>query len=195
MIGEWGKKVETNSDKHRKQKNVHIARQTLRMQLLEQLSDCHSLKWGHRLMDFSQNGDGSMNLVFQADGRIEKVKADLVVGADGIRSAVRELLIGEDVTPLHYTGYIVILGICFLHDLADTGSTLLDSETVFQTVNGHERIYMMPYSQDAVMWQLSFPISEDEARGLSAQGSDALKKEAIRRAPWHFPIPQILSAT
>lgn len=54
---------------------------------------------------------------------------------------------------------------------------------------------MMPYSRDAVMWQLSFPIPEDEARTLSAQGSDVLKQEAIRRTPWHDPIPQILSAT
>lgn len=54
---------------------------------------------------------------------------------------------------------------------------------------------MMPYSRDAIMWQLSFPIPEDEARKLSAQGPDALKQEAIRRTPWHTPIPQILSAT
>lgn len=54
---------------------------------------------------------------------------------------------------------------------------------------------MMPYSRDAVMWQMSFPMPEDEARALSHQGPDALKQEAIRRAPWHDPIPQILSAT
>ena len=54
---------------------------------------------------------------------------------------------------------------------------------------------MMPYSQDAVMWQLSFPMPENEARALSVQGPDALKQEAIRRTPWHTPIPQILSAT
>jgi hypothetical protein len=54
---------------------------------------------------------------------------------------------------------------------------------------------MMPYSSDAVMWQLSFPIPEDEARALSAEGPDVLKQEAIRRVPWHHPIPQILSAT
>jgi len=53
----------------------------------------------------------------------------------------------------------------------------------------------MPYSEESVMWQLSFPISEDEARELSTQGPSALKQEAIRRAPWHDPIPQILSAT
>jgi hypothetical protein len=54
---------------------------------------------------------------------------------------------------------------------------------------------MMPYSRDAVMWQISYPIAEDEARALSAQGPEALKQQAIRRITWHDPIPQVLSAT
>jgi hypothetical protein len=54
---------------------------------------------------------------------------------------------------------------------------------------------MMPYSRDEIMWQMSFPLPEDEARALSQRGSDALREEVIHRAPWHDPIPQILSAT
>jgi 2-polyprenyl-6-methoxyphenol hydroxylase-like FAD-dependent oxidoreductase len=53
----------------------------------------------------------------------------------------------------------------------------------------------MPYDSDSVMWQLSFPISEDEAIILSTKGSKALKEEACRRIQWHEPIPQILSVT
>jgi salicylate hydroxylase len=45
------------------------------------------------------------------------------------------------------------------------------------------------------MWQLSFPMSEKEAKALSTQGAKALKKEAIHRTQWHAPIPQILAAT
>jgi len=45
------------------------------------------------------------------------------------------------------------------------------------------------------MWQLSFPMSEKEAKALSAQGAQALKEEACRRCQWHDPIPQILEAT
>jgi 2-polyprenyl-6-methoxyphenol hydroxylase-like FAD-dependent oxidoreductase len=66
---------------------------------------------------------------------------------------------------------------------------------VFQTANGNERIYMMPYTSDSVMWQLSFPMPEEEAKALSAQGPQALKEEACRRTQWHDPIPQILAAT
>ena len=53
----------------------------------------------------------------------------------------------------------------------------------------------MPYEADSVMWQLSFPMSEKEAKALSAKGAKALKKEAILRTQWHHPIPQILAAT
>jgi 2-polyprenyl-6-methoxyphenol hydroxylase-like FAD-dependent oxidoreductase len=98
-------------------------------------------------------------------------------------------------TQVRYLGYVVILGICSLEALKDVESSLLDSATVFQTVNGHERIYIMPYSLDSIMWQLSFPMPEEEAKTLSAQGAQELKKEACRRAKWHQPIPQILSAT
>jgi len=73
--------------------------------------------------------------------------------------------------------------------------SLLDSATVFQTANGNERIYMMPYSSTSVMWQLSFPMPERKAKALSAKGAQALKEEACRRCQWHDPIPQILAAT
>jgi 2-polyprenyl-6-methoxyphenol hydroxylase-like FAD-dependent oxidoreductase len=96
---------------------------------------------------------------------------------------------------LRYLGCIVILGICPLAALEGHDNSLLDSATVFQTANGHERIYMMPYSADSIMWQLSYPMSENEAKALSAQGISALKEEASRRTQWHNPIPQIVAAT
>lgn len=195
MIGEWGSQKEIPPNTASKQKNIHIPRQSLRMQLLAQLHDCNSLKWGYRLMNVSQNHDGHTNLIFQVDNRIETEQAELVVGADGIRSIVRELIIGKEVNPLRYTGYIVILGICSLSDITSTRNSLLDGETVFQTVNGHERIYMMPYSRDTIMWQMSFPMTIDDAQMLSNQGPAALQQEAIHRTPWHDPIPQILAAT
>jgi 2-polyprenyl-6-methoxyphenol hydroxylase-like FAD-dependent oxidoreductase len=89
----------------------------------------------------------------------------------------------------------VILGICPLAALKDVDNELLDSSTVFQTANGNERIYIMPYDADSVMWQLSFPMSEKEAKELSAKGAKFLKEEACKRTQWHEPIPQILAAT
>lgn len=197
IIGEWGirKWLESDAKKFQKRTNVHIARQALRLALLEQLGGNERLQWGHQLIDFKKCEEEGVELTFQVNGKIKSVKTDLVVGADGIRSTVRRLLIGEDIAPLRYLGCIVILGICPLKALDGLDSPLLDSATVFQTANGNERIYIMPYTADSVMWQLSFPMSEDEAKDLSSQGSQALKEEACRRTQWHDPIPQILAAT
>ncbi|MBX9922491.1 MAG: FAD-dependent monooxygenase [Rhabdochlamydiaceae bacterium] len=194
-ITEWGRRTHANTKKSPKRINVHIPRQALRSALLEQLGKHDAVQWGHRLVGFKQCEDKSVELSFQVNGQMKNTKADLVVGADGIRSVVRSLVVSEDITPLRYLGYVVILGICSLEALKGVESSLLDSATVFQTVNGHERIYMMPYSLDAIMWQFSFPMLEEEAKALSAKGALALKAEACLRAQWHNPIPQILSAT
>jgi 2-polyprenyl-6-methoxyphenol hydroxylase-like FAD-dependent oxidoreductase len=197
VIGEWGvrKWMQTDEKTYTKRTNVHIARQSLRLALLEQLGGHDAVRWGHQLVDFATCEDEGVDLTFEVNGEIQHSKADLVVGADGIRSSVRRLLIGDDITPLRYLGCIVILGICPLKALEGLNSSLLDSATVFQTANGNERIYMMPYTSDSVMWQLSFPMTEKEAKALSAQGPQALKEEACRRTQWHDPIPQILAAT
>lgn len=197
VIGEWGNRkwIESNANTPLKRSNVHIARQSLRLALLEQLGTENVVKWEHRLVDFEEYDNNSVQLTFQVDEQMKNFKADLVVGADGIRSSVRKILIGDDITPLRYLDCIVILGICPLKALKGMTSSLLDAATVFQTANGNERIYMMPYTTDSVMWQLSFPMPEDEAKALSAKGSHALKEEACRRTQWHDPIPQILAAT
>lgn len=212
VIGDWGIRDLSPTDfkTSPKRTNVHIARQALRLALLEQLGGDSKVQWGHQLVDFKECEGGGVDLTFQVEGgsegesksELKHTKADLVVGADGIRSAVRRFLIGEDASPLRYLGCIVILGICPLEAIANINTdteiaqeSLLDSATVFQTANGNERIYIMPYDANSVMWQLSFPMSEDAAKALSKKGVQALKEEALSRCQWHDPIPQILAAT
>jgi 2-polyprenyl-6-methoxyphenol hydroxylase-like FAD-dependent oxidoreductase len=197
VIGEWGmrKWMQPDGKTSAKRTNVHIARQSLRLALLEQLGGQDAVQWGHQLTSFKECKGEGVELSFQVGGKIKSAKADLVVGADGIRSSVRSLLIAENINPLRYLGCIVILGICPLAALEGLDSSLLDSATVFQTANGNERIYIMPYASDSVMWQLSFPMPEKEAKALSARGAQALKEEACRRTQWHDPVPQILAAT
>lgn len=198
IIGEWGlrKWLNTSVKETSKRKNIHIPRQALRLALLQELGNHPSIRWGHKLTHISEKKNGAVDLEFQLAGKTESTQADLVVGADGIRSAVRNLIVDEDSAPLNYLGCIVILGICPLEALEGVESSLLDSETVFQTVNGHERIYIMPYDNETIMWQLSFPMTESAAMELSAQGQKAMKDEAYKRLQdWHDPIPQILLAT
>ena len=197
VIGEWGLRKWTNehSKESSKKSNIHIARQALREALLEQLGGNKSVQWNHQLVNFNENEDNSLDVSFQVGGKIKTATHDLIVGADGIRSSVRKLLFGQNDTPLTYLGCIVILGICPLKDLEGLSNPLLDSATVFQTANGNERIYVMPFTSDSVMWQLSFPLTEDAAKNLSDKGALALKDEAIKRCQWHEPIPQIIEAT
>ena len=197
VIGEWGmrKWMSSDTNKSPKRTNVHIARQLLRLALLNQLGGHDAVAWGHQLTGFKECEREGVDLSFQVNGEMKSARADLVVGADGIRSSVRSLLIGADINSLRYLGCMVILGICPLVALEGFDSSLLDSATVFQTANGNERIYIMPYTSDSVMWQLSFPMPENEAKALSAQGAQALREEACRRTQWHDPIPQILEAS
>ena len=197
VVAEWGmRKWLQNFEKQTPKKtNIHIARQSLRSAFIEQLGGNNKIKWGHQLIGFNENQDGKIDLNFQFDGESIIEKADIIVGADGIRSAVRHILIDEEISPLRYLDCIVILGICPLSALENTDHHLLDSATVFQTANGNERIYMMPFDADSVMWQLSFPMSEDEAKNLSNKGSEALKQEAIQRTKWHSPVPELINAT
>ncbi len=197
IIGEWGmrKWVHTTTKPSSPKTNIHIARQALRLALFKKLNNCGNIKWGHELTNINQTNREGVSLTFNVNGKIKTTQADLLVGADGIRSTVRKLLISEEINPLRYLDCIVILGICPLSALQGVDRTLLDSETVFQTANGNERIYMMPYNSSTIMWQLSFPMSESEAKALSFQGAYALKEEACKRTQWHNPIPQILLAT
>ncbi len=197
VVGEWGfrKWGRTDAKILPRRMNVHIARQSLRNELLQALGGHDMVQWNHRFLSYQECED-HVDLSFQVGhgASVKKVQADIVVGADGIRSSVRKQLIGDDVSPLRYLDCMVILGICPLKSLDD--SPLLDGETLFQTANGNERIYMMPYSSTSIMWQLSFPLLEDEAKELNRLGPQALKEEAIRRCPaWHNPIPQILAET
>lgn len=198
VIGEWGiRKLQDkeaieakNKNKHT---NIHIARQSLRLAFLEQLGGDKQVLWNHQLTDFKI--DDKVELTFDVDGIKKHFKADVLVGADGIRSSVRRLIINEDKNPLRYLGCIVILGICKLNALKDLDNHLLDGATVFQTANGTERMYMMPYDKESIMWQFSFPMSEEDAKNLSRKGSEALKTEVAKRTHWHSPIPEIIAAT
>jgi 2-polyprenyl-6-methoxyphenol hydroxylase-like FAD-dependent oxidoreductase len=197
VIGEWGmrKSIDSNKKIAPKRTNVHIARQSLRLALLEQLGENDAVQWGHQLVNLKETANCGVNLEFEVNGEKKIAKADLVVGADGVRSSVRNLVFGEDASPLRYLSCIVILGICKLEALNGLENPLLDSATVFQTANGNERIYIMPYSNDTVMWQLSFPMTEKEAKELSNKGAKVLKEQACLRTQWHNPIPQIIAAT
>ena len=64
-------------------------------------------------------------------------------------------------------------------------------------MDGETRIYAMPFTSDGIMmWQLSFPISIEDAMKLNASGPVALLEEARSRCgKWHAPIDQLMKDT
>ena len=90
VIAEWGmrKWMSSNAKTPPKRTNLHIARQSLRSALLEQLGGNNSVQWGHQLVDFNESVEG-IELSFQVNGEIKSANADLIVGADGIRISVQ----------------------------------------------------------------------------------------------------------
>jgi 2-polyprenyl-6-methoxyphenol hydroxylase-like FAD-dependent oxidoreductase len=243
----WGKRKGSTEDNSStvKRQNAHISRQELRRILYdawvahgggtspgETSSNRCSIKWGYKFIKYQKNEEDPESLSLQFHVREEGKdpiyktvveKATVLVGADGIRSAVRQQKIGEETTPLRYLGCVVILGIA----ASPSCSTLTsDNETVFQTADGTTRLYVMPFSEKGketanaarlwfeenrmengndgtmqehcgeTMWQLSFPMLEEDAISLSKSGPRALKNEAIQRCgSWHVPIPQLIKQT
>lgn len=194
--------VEAASDEKR---NVHLPRQKLRQSLLDALEP-GVVQWGKRLERYEETSEG-VTLLFE-DGTV--AQADILVGADGIFSRVRAQKLGEE--PLKYLGVLVVLGICRGVDHP------LCRNKVFQVVDGENRMYAMPFTASpdgdgcipplegnaaveggeepgAMMWQLSFPVTEEEARKLAAD-SHLLRQEAVRRCSgWPGPVGHLLSQT
>jgi len=205
-----------------------------------------AIQWGYKFIQYQEDDTDHdhVSLVFQKrDGNKDTAgytktvveKASVIVGADGIRSSIRQQKMGDGSTPLRYLGCIVILGIA----ASPSCSTLTsDNETVFQTADGTTRLYVMPFSEKGketaqavrlwkeendmnrksvptmstmthvvdwtigeeksgeTMWQLSFPLSEEDAIRLSRSGPRSLKHEALRRCgTWHVPIPTLIHQT
>ena len=204
-LRQWGTSTKGKNKSKNKRQNVHIARQALRRILYDHIPDPSVIQWGHKLTSLKEiDGNRKLELSF-AHGKT--VTADLVVGADGIRSQVRHQFCSNcKEHELRYLNCIVILGICQLQGNLpsemlelqnEQGDVLLDGATVFQTADGSStRLYSMPFSKTHSMWQLSFSISEDKAIEISRQGPEALKALALQQCgTWHAPIPQLLEHT
>jgi len=93
--------------------NFHRAR--LHQVLLDQLP-LDTVRLGHRLTDLTWDGEGPVRLEFEG---AETFEADVVIGADGMRSVVRgrvaQALAPDDQTPHlsvpRYSGYVAYRGI------------------------------------------------------------------------------------
>ena len=212
-----------------KGRNLRVPRATLRSLLLAQLAP-GTVRWGRRLLRYQEDdaagGRRGVTVHFQQEAEaeaeagnedaaaaaaVEAVRARLLIGADGVRSAVRQQKVAD---PLRYVGVVLLLGVSPLRD------PLLHRQG-FYTVDGTCRLFTMPYepldsggsggsgddgeveeggggeAAHSTMWQISIAIGDAaEAAALCAAGSAALLAEVQRRCGgWHAPVPAMLAAT
>lgn len=139
--------------------NIRIPRQELRRILLQRLAP-GTVKWGRRLVSYKDTIE-SVTLEFectvatssnpthqnQSDEPQQKevVVADVVVGADGIHSKIRQSrdLQNADLgpPPLQYTGVSVIIGL-------STAKHPLLSRGGFYVLDGCHRLFVMPFQDE-----------------------------------------------
>lgn len=187
-----------------KRYNVHLPRQRLRHLLLEQLAKeapPQAMQWGWRL-DKIREEESVAHLVFNSrhSSQVRRIRARLVVGADGIHSCVRSAKCAREDRrdDLQYLGMLVVLGMT-------PSEHPLGLKTTFQTLDGTTRLFTMPFTAastdpetgekrgfNSTFWQLSFPCAHEEAKHLKAN-LPALRAEIWKRChDWHEPVPELL---
>ena len=114
-----------------------------------------------------------------ADGR--DVQADVLVGADGVHSAVRAALFGP--APLRYRGYFTVRGI------TAAGSVPLPNDGA-ETWGRGARFGLGPTSSDRIIWWATW----NAAAGGKNDGDSTARLRELFGA-WHDPIPAIIDAT
>lgn len=149
MLGRHGGRRDDIAAPRKKNKQnyaVHVPRQAVRALLCSQLLP-GTIRWNSSIASVSSSPSP---VVTTRSG--DSIEYDVVVGADGIRSACRRSLVAND-EPLRESGIVVVLG---------RSLKLADEERfgdVFEIVDGSARVYAMPYDERHTMWQLSWPSS------------------------------------
>jgi 2-polyprenyl-6-methoxyphenol hydroxylase-like FAD-dependent oxidoreductase len=148
----------------------------LRVNLQRVLADALGREHVHLGAAFEALEEGSDGVVARfADGT--ERRGAVLIGADGMRSAVRRAIVGE--LPLRYAGYAVWRGVARFA-LAEQAGTL--------SMGRGAQFGLFPLPAARVYWFASLRVGED----VSDLGRDGLL-DAF--AGWHEPVEQVIAAT
>lgn len=147
------------------------------LSLLAQHVEPGRLHLGRKLVGFAQDGDG----VTARFGNGEVIRGDALIGADGLRSAVREQLFGK--LPVRYSGYTAWRAV------ADTG--VERHSIVGETWGDGRRFGIVPMSQERIYWFATKNASEGQR---DQQGKT---RQTLMRLfqGWHQPIEALITST
>jgi 2-polyprenyl-6-methoxyphenol hydroxylase-like FAD-dependent oxidoreductase len=160
-----------------------LRRSALNAVLMEAAGDC--VRLGARCTGFTDDEDGVTARL--DDGTI--LRADVLIGADGIRSTVREgLRKGHDLPP-RYAGYTAWQAITRL-----PGEEVVPTGTFFNLWGrGGLRFLYMRLNEDEVYWDAITADSVGASFDMLAKGRREVMLEAYR--DWPDPVPRIVEST
>ncbi|MGM0834838.1 MAG: FAD-dependent monooxygenase [Bacillota bacterium] len=157
-----------------------IHRASLQKILLDKFN-CTGLNLQKRISGFFQD-ESKVTAVF-SDG--SKVEGDVLIGADGIQSAIRANLIQKD--KLRYAGFTALRGICSFqderYDLKEGGG--------FEAWGRGKRFGFSHLGEDWIFWFAA--INAPEGKGIPY---GARKQAALQHFKgWYHPIEAVINAT
>ncbi|WP_131736990.1 FAD-dependent monooxygenase [Actinomadura roseirufa] len=160
-----------------------LRRSELNALLMDAAGD--QVRLGARCAGFTQDADGVTVLL--DDGT--ELRADVLIGADGIRSTVREgLRKGHDL-PLRYAGYTAWQAITRLR-----GEDVVPTGTFFNLWGrGGLRFLYMRLNEDEVYWDAITADSVGASFDMLAKSRREVMAEAYR--DWPDPVPRIVEST
>jgi 2-polyprenyl-6-methoxyphenol hydroxylase-like FAD-dependent oxidoreductase len=131
-----------------------------------------------------QNGGNPQVRALFSDGTSSDW-ADGIVGADGIRSTLRESIL-KDGTPL-YRGYIAWRGVAHFDS---------EEEIVGETWGCGQRFGFIPLGSGRVGWWATANKTSAQSQETCARSREDWKKELLQRfKSWHPPIERLLEST
>jgi FAD-dependent urate hydroxylase len=123
--------------------------------------------------------DATQATAFFASGK--EVTADLIIGADGVRSTLREYILGQPTQP-RYAGYVNCNG------LVPASADLADKHTWVIYVGDHKRASLMPVGGDRFYFFFDLPLpdgAEPHPGGIQAELMDCF-------AGWCAPVQTLI---
>jgi 2-polyprenyl-6-methoxyphenol hydroxylase-like FAD-dependent oxidoreductase len=172
------------------QLSVHRGRLQLALRDLAEARLAEPIRLGHRLIATNSNADGTETARFATDDGSVEQTADVIIGADGIHSALRSLRYPEEGAP-PWSGLTLWRGVTRI-------PAFLDGETMIMAGDGEQKFVAYPLSEkDATGDQLVNFIAERRVGGTG----DADWNRAVDPAPiaelfqdWNFGWLDIPSA-